>query len=74
MATEATRFTCATATGKLNGQALAHEVGSMEGRHNVARIHRILVLNEAKAIHQLDLSDIPGAMGREMSLNIGLGR
>lgn len=29
MATEATRFTCATATGKLNGQALAHEVGSI---------------------------------------------
>ena len=43
-------------------------------RHDVARIHRVLVLNEAKAIHQLDLSDIPGAMGREMGLNISLGR
>lgn len=43
-------------------------------RHNIARVHGILVLNEAEAIHQLDLSDLSSAMGRKMGLDISLGR
>lgn len=42
-------------------------------RDDVAGIHGVLVLDETKAIHQLDLSDLTSAMGGEMSLNIGLG-
>ena len=42
-------------------------------RNDIARIHRILVLNKAEAIHELDLGDFTGAMGVEVVLNIGLG-
>lgn len=42
-------------------------------RNNVARIHGILILNEAEAIHELDLRDLAGAMGTEVSLDLGLG-
>jgi hypothetical protein len=41
--------------------------------HNIPRIHGILVLDEAEAVHELDLCDLTGAMGREVSLDIGLG-
>lgn len=33
-----------------------------------------LVLDETKAIHQLDLGDLASSMGIEMGLNIALGR
>ena len=42
-------------------------------RNDVARVHRVLVLDEAEAIHELDLGDLASAMGREMGLDIGLG-
>ena len=42
-------------------------------RDNITGIHGILVLNEAKAIHELDLSDFAGAVGLEMSLDFCLG-
>lgn len=42
-------------------------------RNNVARIHGILILNEAEAIHELDLRNLAGAMGTEVSLDLGLG-
>jgi hypothetical protein len=42
-------------------------------RNNVSGIHRVLVFDEAEAIHQLDLGDLPGAMSRKMSLDVGLG-
>ena len=42
-------------------------------RYNITSIHRILVLNEAEAIHELDLSDLTSAMRCEVGLNIGLG-
>lgn len=51
-------------------------VGGLGGsltRNDVARVHGILVLNEAEAIHELDFGYLPGAMGVEMILNIGLG-
>lgn len=40
---------------------------------NVSSVHRIFVLDEAKAVHELDLGNLAGAMGVEVVLNIGLG-
>lgn len=40
-------------------------------RDNVARVHRIFVLNESEAIHELNLGDLASAMGGKVSLNIG---
>ena len=42
-------------------------------RHDIARIHSILVLDKAEAIHKLNFGDLAGAMGVEVVLNIGLG-
>jgi len=42
-------------------------------RDDISRVHRVLVLDEAEAIHQLDLGDLSRAMGRKVSLDIGLG-
>lgn len=42
-------------------------------RNDIASIHCVAVLDEAEAIHELDLSDLTGAMGLEVVLNIGLG-
>lgn len=41
--------------------------------HDVARVHRIFVLDEAKAVHEFDLGDLASAMSVEVVLNIGLG-
>jgi hypothetical protein len=38
---------------------------------NVPGIHGILIFNKAEAIHEFDLGDLAGAMGRKVSLNIG---
>lgn len=40
---------------------------------DITRIHGVLVLDEAEAIHELDLGNLAGAMGVEVVLNIGLG-
>lgn len=42
-------------------------------RDDVSGIHRILVLDEAEAVHQLHLCNFSGAMSRKVSLDIGLG-
>ena len=42
-------------------------------RHDIARVHVVFVLDEAEAIHELDLGNLAGAMGVEVVLNIGLG-
>jgi hypothetical protein len=42
-------------------------------RDDVARIHGVLVLDEAKAVHELDLGDFASAMSLEMGLDFGLG-
>ena len=42
------------------------------GNH-IAGIHRILVLDESEAIHELDLGDLSGAMSIEMGLDISFG-
>ena len=42
--------------------------------NNIAGVHGIFVLDETEAVHELDFGDIAGAMGREVGLNIGLGR
>ena len=41
--------------------------------HDVTCVHRIFVLDKAKAIHKLDLGDLASAMGVEVVLNVGLG-
>jgi hypothetical protein len=41
--------------------------------NHIACIHGILVLDEAEAIHELDLHDLACAVGVEVVLNIGLG-
>jgi hypothetical protein len=42
-------------------------------RDDVTRVHCVLVLDEAKAVHELDLGDLTGAMGVEMGLDLSLG-
>lgn len=42
-------------------------------RNDVTRVHGVLVLNETKTIHELDLSDFASAMGLEMRLDFCLG-
>lgn len=42
-------------------------------RNHIASVHRVVVLNETKAIHELDLGDGAGAMGLEMILDIFFG-
>ena len=51
---------------------------SMQGRkvrtrNHVACIHGVFVLDEAEAIHELDLGNLAGAMGVEVILDISLG-
>lgn len=41
--------------------------------YDVTCVHCIFVLDEAKAVHELDLGDLASAMGVEVVLNIGLG-
>jgi len=57
-------------------QAMQYARGARVGVHtwnNVARIKGVLVLDEAEAIHEFDLSNLAGAMGVEVVLNVGLG-
>jgi hypothetical protein len=61
------------AASELDYQALAHKVGTMEGRNDVTSVHGVLVLNEAEAIHELDLSNLASAMGLEVALDVCLG-
>lgn len=42
-------------------------------RHDITCVHSIFVLDEAEAVHKLDLGDLASAMGVEVVLNIGLG-
>lgn len=42
-------------------------------RNDVARIHRIFIFDEAESIHKFDLGDLSGAMGIEVSFDIGFG-
>lgn len=39
---------------------------------NILRIHRIIVLEKAEAIHELDFFDITGAMRTKVLFDIGL--
>lgn len=41
--------------------------------NNIASIHSILILNEAEAVHELNLCDLASSMSLEVSLNICLG-
>lgn len=48
---------------------------SMKGltRHDITGIHGIFILDEAEAIHQLDLSDLARSMGAEVLFDILFG-
>jgi hypothetical protein len=52
---------------------MGREGGRLTWNH-IPGVHGILVLNETKAIHELDLGDLTGTVGREVRLDIGLGR
>lgn len=41
--------------------------------NDITGIHGILVFDESETIHELDLGDLPGAMGVEMIFNISFG-
>lgn len=41
--------------------------------NNITRVHRILVLNEAEATHELDLSDLASAMAVKVLFDVLLG-
>jgi hypothetical protein len=62
--------------GKLcGGSALkvaSRERGSLT-RNDITSIHCVLILNEAEAIHELDLGDLTSAMCLEVSLDVCLG-
>lgn len=52
---------------------VARQIVGRRTRHDITRVHRIFVLDEAKAVHKLDLGDLASAMSVEVVLNIGLG-
>jgi hypothetical protein len=66
-------FALLASSRELDGQTFSHEVGTMKGWNDVARIHGILVFDEAKAIHELDLCNFSSAMGRKVGFDVGLG-
>jgi hypothetical protein len=41
--------------------------------NNIPSIHGIFILDESKAIHQLDLGDLARFVGSKVGFNIGLG-
>lgn len=41
--------------------------------YDISSIHHIFIFNKAKAIHEFDLLDSTGAMGREMILDLLFG-
>lgn len=42
-------------------------------RNDITGIHGILVFDESKAVHELDLGDLSSAMSVEMGLDISFG-
>jgi hypothetical protein len=42
-------------------------------RYDVTGIHSIFILDEAEAVHQLDLRNLTGAMGTEVFLDVLFG-
>lgn len=41
--------------------------------NDVASIHSILILDESETVHKLHFGNLSGAVGRKVSLDIGLG-
>lgn len=41
--------------------------------NDVTRVHSVFVLNEAKSVHELDLSDFASSMSLKVGLNLSLG-
>lgn len=64
-----------TTASKLNNQALTHEFGAVERgvrltRDDITSVHRVLVFNKAKAVHELDVDNLPSAMGSKVVCDI----
>lgn len=47
--------------------------GHTKSWDDVTRVHHVLVLDEAEAVHELDLGDLAGAMGAKVARDILLG-
>ena len=43
-------------------------------RDDISRVHSILVLDKAKAVHELDFGDLARAMSRKVIFDISFGR
>ena len=41
--------------------------------NDVAGVHGVFVLDEAEAVHELDLGDLTSSMAGEVVLDVGLG-
>jgi hypothetical protein len=41
--------------------------------NDVACVHAVFVLDEAEAVHELDLGDLTSSMAGEVVLDVGLG-
>ncbi len=55
------------------GQPCQFECTSELTRNNILGVHCIFILNEAKAVHQLDLLDGTSAMGGEVLFDVLFG-
>jgi hypothetical protein len=53
--------------------AIATSVVKRHTWYNIFGVHSVFILDEAKAIHELDFLDGTGAMMAEMLLNVGFG-
>lgn len=42
-------------------------------RNNIAGVHGILVLDETKAVHELDFGNLAGSVSRKVGFHVGLG-
>jgi len=60
----------AWSSSKLNSQSLALEFCSMEGWNDVSSVHGIFILDETKAIHELDFLNGAGAMSAKVLLDV----
>jgi hypothetical protein len=51
-----------SAASELDNQALSHKGGAVKGRDDVTGVHGVFVLDEAEAVHELDLCNLTSAM------------
>lgn len=51
------------------------EIDGVDGltRHHITGVHSVFIFNEAKAVHQLDVGNLPRSVGVEVILDILFG-